>query len=489
MSTVAKQNYRGRYHYSPKEKWMNDPNGLVYFAGEYHLFYQHHPGGMTWGPMHWGHAASKDLVHWEEFGIALAPDENGTIFSGSAVVDWRNTTGFFGEEPGLVAIYTRHCEAEGTPPVQTQCLAFSADKGRTWTKYEGNPVLAHDVYADFRDPKVFWHVETRRWVMILACGQTVCLYHSPDLKAWTFGSEFGDGLGFHGGVWECPDLFPLAVDGDPARTRWVMLVSVGDDPAFPEGSRMQYFTGDFDGISFVPDADSKEVRWLDGGRDHYAGVSWSDIPPEDGRRLTIGWMSNWKYANLTPADMFRGAMTVPRELALEDRDGVVILAQRPVRELERARVPVLTLAGATRREAEAALQALRLDSYELVAEAEAGRSFAFKVRMGGDQETVVGVDADREEVYVDRTRSGKHEFHEQFRGVHTAALRPRGGRIDLRIFVDRASVEVFACEGQAVVTDLIFPDPESTGLSLEADDEDFRLISLSVFEMAPRLPE
>ncbi|RCX13562.1 levanase [Fontibacillus phaseoli] len=483
---MTKQNYRGLYHFSPKEKWMNDPNGMVYFKGEYHLFFQHHPKGLTWGTMHWGHAVTKDLVTWEELEIALAPDEFGTIFSGSAVVDWHNTTGFFEEEPGLVAIFTHHLEVPGSPLVETQSLAYSKDRGRTWTKHEGNPVLKHDSYLDFRDPKVFWHYETERWIMILACGQTVCLYHSPDLKSWTFGSEFGAGIGFHGGVWECPDLFPLNVDGDASRQKWILLVSIGDDPAYAEGSRTQYFTGNFDGLTFTPDQESNTVRWLDHGRDNYAGVSWSDIPREDGRRLFIGWMSNWKYANLTPAEGFRGAMTLPRELKLQTgKDGGITLVQKPVQELESARVPVLALANVTGAEAVQALGSLQLDSYELNVVIPSGSSLAFKVRTAGLEETVVGVNGVRGELYVDRTKSGLHDFHEQFRGVHTAKLQSPGESIDLHIYVDRSSVEVFANGGQAVITDLIYPDAESKGISLAADDDGLVLASLTVYALSP----
>lgn len=486
MSANSKQNYRGNYHFSPQRNWMNDPNGMVYFKGEYHLFYQYHPYGITWGPMYWGHAVSKDLVNWEELDIALAPDENGMIFSGSAVVDWRNTTGFFGSEPGLVAIFTHHLAAEGSAPVQTQSLAYSKDNGRSWTKYEGNPVLRHDSYVDFRDPKVFWHEETGRWIMIVACGQTVCLYHSPDLKSWTFASEFGAGIGFHGGVWECPDLFPLGIDGDSSRSKWVMLVSIGDNSEYREGSRTQYFTGEFDGLTFTPDEDSNEVRWLDFGRDNYAGVSWSDVPAEDGRRLFIGWMSNWKYANLIPAESFRGTMTVPRELVLRSGDeGGLTLVQKPVRELESARRPVLELANVSREEADRALSALRLDSYELKAVVESGSSFAFKVRAGADEETIVGVDAAQGVLYVDRTNSGLHDFHEQFRGLHAAKLQSSDQSVELRIYVDRSSVEVFANEGQAVITDLIFPDNKSAAISLVSDQERLLLETLSVYALAP----
>ncbi|MFC4098978.1 glycoside hydrolase family 32 protein [Paenibacillus xanthanilyticus] len=484
MSTMIQHDYRSVYHFSPREKWMNDPNGMVFFQGEYHLFYQHHPSGMKWGPMHWGHAVSKDLVAWEELPIALAPDELGMIFSGSAVVDWHDTTGFFGGEPGLVAIFTHHLEREGQAALQTQSLAYSKDAGRTWSKYAGNPVLAHPSFVDFRDPKVFWDAEKERWVMIVACGQTVCLYHSPDLKSWTFASEFGEGIGFHGGVWECPDLFPLPVDGDASRQKWVMLVSIGDSPDYPEGSRTQYFTGEFDGETFVPDAHSRTVRWLDYGRDNYAGVSWSDVPAEDGRRLFIGWMSNWKYANLTPTEGFRGAMTVPRELSLRTlADGSTALAQQPVQELAAARVPLVTLKDATIAEAQQALAGLALESYELRAEAAPGSSYAFRVRAGGGEETIVGVDASLGEAYVDRSNSGLSGFHEQFGGRHAAKLeagRDAGPSHDLTILVDRASVEVFANDGQAVLTDLIYPNADAAGLSV-AGDEGLVLASLAIY--------
>lgn len=484
MSVNKKPNYRGVYHFSPQEKWMNDPNGMVYFEGEYHLFFQHHPGGMTMGSMHWGHAVSKDLVTWEELPIALVPDEHGMIFSGSAVVDWNNTTGFFEDKPGLVAVFTHHLEMpEGTPPVQSQSLAYSKDNGRTWTKYEGNPVLEHDTFIDFRDPKVFWNQEASRWVMIVACGQTVCLYHSPDLIHWTFASEFGKGIGSHDGVWECPDLFPLYVDGDTSNTKWVMLVSIGADPAFVEGSRTQYFTGDFDGTVFTPDEASELVRWLDYGRDNYAGVSWSDVPEEDGRRLFIGWMSNWMYASQTPAEEFRGAMTLPRELYLETRAGRIALVQKPAKELEMARVPVLSLKDVSAQEINISLAELQLESYEIIAELTRGTSAGFKVRTGAGEQTVIGIDAKTEELYVDRSASGRQDFHERFPGRHTVELEAPGEINDLRIYVDRTSVEVFSNGGQAVITDLIFPKPESAGLVAFTENEETSFLSLEIYKL------
>lgn len=485
MPNTEQQNYRNAYHFSPQKNWMNDPNGMVYFKGEYHLFYQHHPFGTTWGPMHWGHAVSKDLVSWEELPIALAPDERGTIFSGSAVVDWNNSSGFFDQEQlGLVAIFTHHYDAPGVQQIiQYQSLAYSKDEGRTWTKYDGNPVLRHDSYVDFRDPKVFWHEPSSQWVMIVACGQTVCLYRSSNLKEWVFASEFGEGIGSHDGVWECPDLFPLTTEDNGIR--WVMLVSIGDDPAYVEGSRTQYFIGDFDGTVFIPDERSKDdVRWLDYGRDNYAGVSWSGISAADGRRLFIGWMSNWKYANLTPTDGWRGAMTLVRELKLETLEGEVMVTQQPIREIEGYRNEVLSLHDIAVDETAVRLAAVRLENCEILVRFDPASSLGLKVRTGLGQETLVGWDASLAEVYVDRSRSGQVDFHKDFPGKHAAPLKTSGCMLELRIFVDRSSVELFADRGQAVITDLIYPDPASTGITVFADDDRKVIESLYVYEVS-----
>lgn len=502
---TTKPDYRGTYHFSPANHWMNDPNGMVFFEGEYHLFFQHHPFGDKWGPMHWGHAVSRDLVNWEELPIALEPDEIGTIFSGSAVVDRDNTTGFFPDGPGLVAIFTHHLEQPGVPTVQSQSLAYSRDGGRTWTKYAGNPVLTSEDKPDFRDPKVFWHEASRKWIMILACGQEVALYHSEDLKSWTPDSMFGEGIGSHDGVWECPDLFELAIDGDPSRGKWVMLVSIGDGGIGTEGSRTQYFTGGFDGVTFVPDEASREIRWLDHGRDNYAGVSWSDVPAEDGRRLVLGWMSNWRYANHTPTEGWRGAMTIPRELTLETIGGVERLMQRPARELDAARVPVLERTDLSLAELNEALRALRSDSFELEVRAEAGRSFEFRLREGGGCVTRVGLDAQAGELYIDRRESGESGFHADFAGRHAAKL-PEGAGAQapdhalkaaeqgaavgesaetaLRIFVDRSSVEVFEGDGRLVMTDLIFPAEGADGFSVSAGEADILFRSVKISRIA-----
>ncbi|WP_217592018.1 glycoside hydrolase family 32 protein [Cohnella sp. GbtcB17] len=497
MTIAISQPHRPVYHFSPPSHWMNDPNGMVYWDGEYHLFYQHNPHGTTWGPMHWGHAVSTDLIAWTHRPIALFPDELGTIFSGSAVVDREDTSGFFGGKPGLVAIFTHHQEdpASGLTR-QSQSLAYSKDAGQTWTKYAGNPVLTHETCVDFRDPKVFRHAETGLWVMILACGQTVHLYTSPDLLTWTFASEFGDGIGSHDGVWECPGLFPLAVEGDPARQLWVMLVSIGDAPGSAEGSRTQYFTGSFDGRTFTADEASRTVRWLDRGRDNYAGVSWSDIPADDGRRIYIGWMSNWRYANQTPTEGWRSAMTIPRELTLETRGGELALIQRPAIEAERTGACVLSAKDIRAADVPQLLSGIQLDAYELVAEFEPGfvQPFGFKVRASADgrQATEVGYDPVAEALYVDRTRSGRTDFHADFAGRHTAGLaRAEGKAMELRLLVDRCSVEVFAADGETVMTELIFPDPEAKGLELLAGPDDANAVvrSLTIYALTPEAKE
>ncbi|WP_458119882.1 glycoside hydrolase family 32 protein [Paenibacillus sp. Z6-24] len=486
MSLQLKPDYRGAYHFSPSRCWMNDPNGMVYLDGEYHLFFQHHPFGETWGPMHWGHAITRDLVHWEELPIALEPDEHGTIFSGSAVVDWHNTTGFFPEEPGLVAIFTHHDEQPDHPVRQSQSLAYSHDRGRTWHKYTGNPVLNGEGQPDFRDPKVFWHAACSRWVMVLACGQTIALYHSSDLKNWTEGSIFGADIGCHDGVWECPDLFELPVQGAPGLSRWVMLVSIGDAGKGREGSRTQYFTGHFDGNVFLPDEASRQVRWLDHGRDNYAGVSWSDIPQQDGRRLYLGWMSNWRYANVTPTGSWRGAMTIARELLLEMTNTGTQLRQLPVAELQSARRPVLILEQAPLEQVQQAMQALRLDSYELLLQAGRDVSLELQVRIGASCCTRIGMDARTDELYIDRTASGQSAFHEHFADRHHATLYPIQGKRELRILVDRASVEVFADQGRTVMTDLIFPEPDADRLMLTAADGDTGLYTIEVYDLSGR---
>lgn len=478
--------YRPQYHLSPPSGWLNDPNGMVYFEGEYHLCYQYHPWSDKWGPMHWGHAVSRDLVHWEHRPAALKPDGNGYIFSGSAVVDWSNSSGLFDDGPGLVAIFTHADAYPGTDrPRQRQSLAYSTDKGRTWTKYKGNPVLSDEAITDFRDPKVFWHAPSGRWVMVLAAGDHIRFYHSPNLKDWTLGGTFGEKEGSHDGVWECPDLFELPVEGDPKRTRWVLIVSIGDREDLTEGSRTQYFTGDFDGERFTNDHSPDTVLWADLGRDNYAGVTWSDVPESDGRRILIGWMSNWKYANLTPTESWRSAMTVPRTLTLRDNGAGPRLVQTPVRELESLRREAVRLENVTVTPGSNPLGSYRGVQYEIEAEFVLGTAteFGFKLRCSDSEETVAAYDAARNEIVVDRSRSGKSDFHPEFPCRHGAALEPAGPTLKLRIFVDRSSVEVFAGDGQAVLTDLIYPSLESDGLELYVKEGSVKLLSLRIYTL------
>ncbi|MEM6526168.1 MAG: glycoside hydrolase family 32 protein [Bacteroidota bacterium] len=293
-----KELFRPQFHFSPDSMWMNDPNGMVYYDGEYHLFYQYYPDSTVWGPMHWGHAVSADMLHWEHLPIALYPDSLGYIFSGSVVVDHKNTSGFGNNgKPPLVAIFTHHDidgERAGTNDFQYQSIAYSNDKGRTWLKYKDNPVVPNLGIRDFRDPKVIWHEQTQRWVMVLAAYDKVQIYTSPDLKNWEYQSDFG--IPGDDRLWECPDLFPMTVSGT-GQEKWALIVSI-QKKAPNGGTATSYFIGDFDGKTFV--ADNKKQKWLDYGTDNYAMITWSDIPESDGRRLAIGWMSNWDYAQVVP---------------------------------------------------------------------------------------------------------------------------------------------------------------------------------------------
>ena len=323
FDTGNREKFRPTYHFSPLYGWMNDPNGMVYKDGEYHLFYQYNPYGSKWGNMNWGHAISKDLINWEHRPVAITPDALGTIFSGSAVVDHHNTAGF--GAGAIVAIYTQNSDR------QVQSIAYSTDNGRTFTKYENNPVLVSEA-RDFRDPKVFWYEGTQRWIMVLAVGQEMQIFSSPDLKDWTFESSFGEGYGAHGNVWECPDLFELPVEGTGEK-KWVLLCSLGDGP-FGD-SATQYFVGSFDGKKFICDNQPNVTKWMDWGKDHYATVTWSDAP--DNRRIAIAWMSNWQYANDVPTSQYRSPNSVPRDLSLFAVGDGIYLQSAPSPELLKLR--------------------------------------------------------------------------------------------------------------------------------------------------------
>lgn len=488
--------WRPQFHVTPPDTWMNDPNGMVVFEGEYHLFYQNNPFGNRWGHMSWAHAVSRDLVHWEHLPLALSEENGVMIFSGSAVVDWKNTSGFGRDgRPPMVAIYTAHHAGR---PLQNQHLAYSTDRGRTWTKFPGNPVLDLGE-ADFRDPKVFWHEATGRWVMAVAWPpkRRVRFYASPDLKSWTHLSDFGP-AGSTEGIWECPDLFPAAVEGHRRDRPWVLVVNVGSG-APAGGSGTQYFVGDFDGTRFTARTPSPEVPgaalWADFGRDFYAAVTWSDVPPRDGRRLWIGWMSNWTYANEVPTHPWRSAMTVPRSLGLRETSGGLRLVQQPVRELRALRGPREHLGRSTTLEATRWLQSRQIPAglaeLDLTLDRVPGSGrLVLRALHGTTGSTEITADLAAGELRLDRTRSGRADFHPQFAGVHGAPLRLDSGHLRLQILADVSSLEVFAQGGETVLTDLVLP--ESTGLrwELEAhgDAAKARVRSISLWPLAAAAP-
>ncbi|HRI12824.1 MAG TPA: glycoside hydrolase family 32 protein [Verrucomicrobiota bacterium] len=670
---LYREPFRPQYHFTPATNWMNDPNGMVFYDGEYHLFYQYNPFGDKWGHMSWGHAVSRDLIHWEHLPVALYEENDVMIFSGSVVVDWNNTSGFGRDgKPPLVAIYTGHYTQK---PLQNQHLAYSNDRGRTWTKFSGNPVL--DIgEKDFRDPKVFWHEPTQRWVMVVSwpVQRKVRFYSSPNLKEWTHLSDFGP-AGSTTGIWECPDMFPLAVEtgrvkvmpagegsqaptssipaeaaesGRDSQEKWVLIVNVGSG-APAGGSGCQYFVGNFDGQQFTLDSsfpqpqpefvpegkviadfegddfgswrasggafgtgpargkiggqqavdgfrgrglvntflegdrsegtlisppfdvtqpylsfligggnhagktclnlrvDGRVVRtatgdnaehvvwkswdvrefigknasleivdretggwghvnvdhilladaparpptapglWADWGRDFYAAVSWSDVPKRDGRRLWLGWMSNWEYANDVPTAPWRSAMSLPRELRLRQVEDGLRLVQKPVTEVEKLRMKreQIRLRNLTQRVSLSKLRDATSDLFELEAEFEPTTNavFALTLRSGASDETVLRVDVPNRELALDRTRSGKVGFHAQFPGIDTAPLRLVDGRVKLRLFVDTSSIEVFANNGETVLSNLILSSTGDRQLELAVTQGEIQQASLSVWKL------
>ena len=465
--------FRPQYHFTPAKNWMNDPNGCVFHDGEWHLFYQYNPEGDTWGHMSWGHAVSKDLVRWEHLPVALLEENGVMIFSGSAVVDHNNTSGFGqGGKPPMVAIYTGHGHGK-----QVQSIAYSNDRGRTWTKYEGNPVI--DIASpEFRDPKVIWHEPTKRWVMVVARPdrKQVDFYGSPDLKKWEQLGAFG-GQGAIDGIWECPDLFELPVmsgEKPSGSRRWVLVVNInGGTPA--GGSGCQYFVGQFDGKTFTNDNAPDVKLWADYGADFYAAQSFSDVPAQDGRRIWIAWMSNWRYANQEPTKPFRTAMTLPRELTLAQTGDGIRLVQRVVRE-------AASLADGSGE----AWQDLRRgkvsgDALELLLEWEEGgaEEVGLKVLAGDGAETLIGYDAKKKELFVDRTKSGPN-FHKEFPARHTAPFPAADGKVKLHVFVDRSSVEVLGQGGLVSITERVFPPPGANGVELYSKGGDAKPIRADV---------
>jgi fructan beta-fructosidase len=472
-------------HFTPPRNFINDPNGLVFADGEYHLFYQHNPDGDRWGHMSWGHAKSRDLLRFSHLPIALREQDGIMIFSGSAVFDQRNTSGL--GKPGaapLIAIYTGDGHKK-----QTQNIASSVDRGRTWTKFSGNPVV--DLNSNsFRDPKVFWHEPSQRWIMatVLADLRKVRLWGSKDLKSWEKHSDFGP-AGSTKGVWECPELFQAPVEnGQSGETRWILKVDVNDGAPFG-GSGGQYFVGHFDGKEFRAPGATSDPLWIDYGKDFYASQSWNDAP--GGRPVWLAWMNNWQYANDIPTSPWRGAMTIPRSVALRKTEDGLRIVQSPVATLKTIRRPPRTVGagpippGATDL-ADRGIEGLCLEIIAQFEPADADE-FGLKVRCGPGEETLIGVDRRAGTVFVDRTKAGASSFSPHFAGRHSARLGAAAQTqpIKLHVIVDATSVEVFAAEGQAVLTDQIFPKPSSRGVNLYSIGGTARLRSLEAWELRP----
>jgi len=464
FDTVNREKWRPIYHHTPAYGWMNDPNGLFYKDGLYHLYYQWNPYGSQWENMHWGHSVSRDLVHWENKGMALAPDALGTIFSGCAVVDHENTAGF--GKGAVVAFYTSAGES------QTQSMAYSKDNGASFVKYDGNPVVTADV-PDFRDPHVFWHQETARWVMLLAAGQEMRIYSSSNLKDWQYESAFGERWGNHDGVWECPDLIKLPVRGTN-KEKWMLICNINPGGPFG-GNATQYFIGQFDGHRFTCEDQPDETKWMDYGKDHYAAITFDNAP--DGRHILMAWMSNWQYANEVPTLQYRSANAVPCDIDLFEHAGKTYVGRTPAKELLALRGRrLLKRSAAARRTFDA-----EKGAYELLVNIKPSAAGQTRLSLQNEkgERVVLTYDVAAATLSVDRTLSGETDFSDAFKAVTTAPV--RGQISGLRIFVDKSSVEVFDADGRLSLTHLVFPTQPYNTLLLqnsrgnEADVEVYEL--------------
>lgn len=478
FDTANREKFRPIYHHTPAYGWMNDANGLVYKDGEYHLYFQYNPYGSKWGNMHWGHSVSKDLVHWTHEQPAIARDTMGHIFSGSCVVDHNNTAGF--GKDAIIAFYTSHKNLPGNHQRQQQCIAYSLDNGRTYTKYEGNPVLTpFDGLENFRDPKVFWYAPQNKWVMIVSADKNMRFYESKDLKKWNYMSEWGAGYGPQPNQFECPDFFEMAVDGNAQHKKWVMIVNINPGFAYG-GSGTMYFVGQFDGHKFTCDTAPNDVKWLDWGKDHYATVTYSNTP---GRIIAMPWMSNWQYANLTPTQQFRSQNALPRELKLYTADnGEQLVSAAPVKETEALRNKATDL-GSFEGEKQAKID--NEGAFELDFDLQAGTADKCGVEIANAKGEKVSIyyDVKAQHFVMDRAKSGITEFgnkvephqldnaqslkrykevtvnyHNAFALGTWAPVPIKANTHHVQIFVDKSSVELFVDGGRIAMTNLVFPN-------------------------------
>ena len=426
FDTANREKYRPVYHHTPAWGWMNDPNGMFYKDGVWHLYFQYNPYGSQWENMTWGHSTSTDLIHWTFQGAPIEADAWGTIFSGSAVVDHNNTAGF--GKGAVVAMYTSAGEN------QTQSIAYSNDNGQTFTKYDGNPVLTSNT-PDYRDPHVFWNEDIKRWNMIMAEGQHMDIYSSADLKEWKLESQFGAEYGNHGGVWECPDLMKMKVRGTD-QYKWMLLCNINPGGPFG-GSATQYFVGQFDGHKFTCESAPEVTKWMDYGKDHYATVTFDNAP--DGRHVAMAWMSNWQYANQVPTMQFRSANSVPRDLDLYEYQGQTYCGVTPSPELAAARPKKATKT--------------LTEACEMVVTLKGNATITLANDKG--EQVVMTYDEKSRTFAMDRTKSGQKEFSDDFAALTVAPV--HGKMSQLRLFIDRSSIEAFDADGKMAMTNLVFP--------------------------------
>ena len=481
FDTANREKYRPAYHHTPLYGWMNDPNGMVYKDGVWHLCYQWNPFGSKWQNMTWGHSSSRDLIHWEHHEPTLLPDGLGTIFSGSSAVDVANSAGF--GKDAVVTLYTSAATS------QIQSLAYSTDGGYKFSTYEGNPVLPFE--SEARDPNMWWNNETKQWTLVLAHAleHEMLIFTSPDLKQWTLQSAFGKGLGAQDGVWECPDLFELPVANTNVK-KWVLVCNINPGGPFG-GSATQYFVGDFDGKTFKVDVDAAgnvPTKWMDFGKDHYATVSWSDAP--DGRRTVIGWMSNWQYATEVPTLQYRSANTLPREMGLFEEKGQYYVSSTPSPELTALRGDLTHQAkrvSVSNKPHNITLPRANDGICEILMEVDArgADSLVMTFSNKAKEEVKLIYHVYKSELSFDRTRSGLVDFSQDFPAVTVAPTFSSKGKVKLRLFIDRSSMELFEQDGRFAMTNLVFPTSPYTTLSLESAGGKAKVTNLQVYSIQP----